>query len=121
MLHPDLQKRRWVLPFQPILMALMKKYGKPILPGSHEVFIWSFNNGVAALASISSTLEFVPDGIDFLTVKKELVIDDRPNTPGAFRPDLTQLQTLNEGIHWGISMIHNGSESYLVRFTTVGQ
>ena len=92
------------------------KYEKPILPQSHEVFIWPYQNGVAALASISSTLEFAPDGLDFLSHKQSIKIDDRPNAPGAYRPDLTQADVPHDGINWGISMIHHGKEAYLIRF-----
>ena len=93
-----------------------EKYVKPILPTSHEVLIWSYKNGVAALASISSTLEFAPDGLDFLTDKKAIKVENRPNAPGAFRPELTQLASDEKGISWGISMIHNGNEAYLIRY-----
>jgi len=93
-----------------------KKHGKPILDKSHEVLIWPVNDGVAALASFSSTIEFAPDGIDFLTNRKELKVQNRPSAPGAFRPELTQLSPADQGIEWGISMIHNGKESYLIRY-----
>lgn len=93
-----------------------EKYNKPILPTSHEVLIWPYKNGVVALASISSTLEFAPDGLDFLTDKKAIDVENRPNAPGAFRPELTQLPLDENGISWGISMIHNGDEPYLIRY-----
>jgi predicted GH43/DUF377 family glycosyl hydrolase len=93
-----------------------EKYSKPILPTSHEVLIWPFKNGVAALASISSTLEFSPNGLDFLTDKRAIKVENRPNAPGAFRPELTQLPSNENGINWGISMIHNGDEAYLIRY-----
>ena len=92
------------------------KYGNPILTGSHEVLIWPYHNGVAALASISSSLEFAPDGIDFLSNKQSVKVENRPNAPGAFRPELTQLPSEFSGIKWGISMVHNGNEAYLIRF-----
>jgi hypothetical protein len=93
-----------------------KKYGKPILPESHEVMIWPYKGGVLTLASKSSTLEYAPDGIDFLSDKKGVKVKKRPNAPGAFRPDLTQSIPTENGIDWGISMVHNGDESYLVRY-----
>lgn len=92
-----------------------RKYGQPILSKSHEVMIWPFNEGVAALASISSTLEYAPDGIDFMSDKKSILIKSkRPNAPGAYRPDLTGQES--KGLNWGISMIHNGAECYLIRY-----
>lgn len=93
-----------------------EKYGKPILPNSHEVLIWPFQQGVCALASKSSTLEYAHDGIDFLTEQKSIKVADRPNAPGAFRPELTQLPASKRGMDWGISMVHNGDEAYLIRF-----
>ncbi len=95
----------------------IKYEGNPILDQSHEVFLWKQNQGIACLASISCTFEYAPDGIDFtgnpLSVKIDR--DKRPNAPGAFRPDLTGDKGLNK-LTWGISMIHNGDESYLVRW-----
>ena len=92
------------------------KYGGAILPQSHEVLIWPYSTGVAALASISSTLEFAYDGINFTSNQRSLMVENRPNAPGAFRPELTQLTPEPPGIKWGISMIHNANEAYLVRF-----
>jgi len=93
-----------------------QKHGAPILDKSHEVLVWPYSGGVAALASFSSTLEYAPDGIDFLTEKKALKVENRPLAPGAFRPDLTHSPQQDKGIEWGISMIHNGDESYLIRY-----
>lgn len=92
------------------------KYSSPILSGSHEVLIWPHRTGVAALASISSTLEYALDGIDFDTNKPNAKITKRPNASGAYRPDLTKSVKYGNGLKWGISMIHNGPESYLIRF-----
>jgi len=93
-----------------------KKYGKPILSDSHEVLIWPHEDGVIALASKSSTLEYAPDGIDFISNRKAVHVDNRPNAPGAFRPELTGLQFMAKGIQWGVSMVHNTDEAYLIRF-----
>ena len=93
-----------------------KKYGKSILPESHEVFIWPCGDGVLALASISSTLEFAQDGIDFSSNKLDKKIDERPNAPGGFRPDLTDPEDIQYLMNWGISMVHNRDECYLIRF-----
>lgn len=98
-----------------------EKYEKnPILSKSHEVFLWKQNKGVACLASISSTIEYAPDGLDFSTEPISVAIDrkKRPNAPGAFRPDLAEDKE-NSELTWGISMIHNGADSYLVRWKLV--
>lgn len=95
------------------------KYGEPLLADSHEVMIWPHGPGVAALASKSSTLEYAADGIDFLSNRLAEKVENRPLTPGAYRPDLTRFVTDGEGLRWGISMVHNGAESYLVRYEVV--
>ena len=92
------------------------KYDKPLLDGSHEVMIWPRGTGVAALASISSTIEYAGDGIDFLSNKLGAKVEKRPNAPGAYRPDLTDPVIVGQRLTWGIGMVHNGPEAYLIRF-----
>lgn len=93
-----------------------KKHGQPILSQSHEVLIWPHRVGVAALASFSSTFEYAVDGIDFTTDKLAVKVVDCPMAPGAYRPDLTKPVTYGAGLNWGISMVNNGDECYLIRF-----
>lgn len=93
-----------------------EKLDKAILAGSHEVMIWPHGTGVAALASISSTFEYAADGVDFTSEKLGAKVNKRPNAPGAFRPDLTKSVVNGEGLKWGIGMVHNGPECYLIRF-----
>lgn len=85
----------------------------PVLNNSHEVMIWPQKDGVAALASISSTFEYSDDGIIF-DKKHQMKVSNRPNAPGAYRPDLTG--GIGNELNWGISMIHNGPDSYLIRY-----
>ena len=91
------------------------KHNKPILSKSHEVLVWPLGNGVAALASISSTLEYAPDGLGF-DESYSTKVENRPNAPGLFRPELTDSVKNNSAPAWGISMVHNGSECYLKRW-----
>lgn len=96
-----------------------EKYDKnPILDKSHEVFLWKQHTGVACLASISHTFEYAEDGLDFTSrpLAAPLSPLQRPNAPGAYRPELTNLPANNE-LTWGISMIHHGDESFLTRWT----
>ena len=93
------------------------KHPEPVLPDSHEVLVWPEGKGIAALASKSSTLEFAPDGLDFTTHPIHIKVENRPNAPGIFRPDLSQPETGVKPFSWGISMVHNGDECYLVRFS----
>jgi len=96
-------------------------FDNPILPGSHEVMIWQQGTGIAALASLSSTFEYAPDGTDFLSNKIGVKVENRPIAPGVFRQDLTDPFVKGEGLSWGISMIHNGDEAYLVRYELVSK
>lgn len=92
------------------------KYSKPILPQSHEVMIWPEGYGVAALSSLSSTLEYAADGIDFTSNKLGVQVKNIPKAPGAYRSDLTDPIIYSKGIIWGISMVANGNECYLIRY-----
>ena len=81
--------------------------------------IWQENIGIATLASLSSTFEYAPDGIDFLGNKLSVKVENRPFAPGSFRQDLTDLKMKGEGLKWGISMVHNRDECYLTRYELV--
>ena len=95
------------------------KLDKPLLPGSHEVMLWQESTGVAALASLSNTFEYAPDGIDFLTNKLAVKVENRPMAPGVFRQDLINPAVKGEELKWGISMKHNGDEAYLIRYEVI--
>jgi len=97
------------------------KYGKEILERSHEVLIWPEGTGVGAFASLSETFEYAPDGIDFMSDKLNAKVEERAVAPGAFRPDLTNPVVVGEGLKWGISMIPNKHECYLVRYELISK
>jgi len=92
------------------------KYDKPLLPGSHEVMLWQQGTGVTVLASLNNTFEYAPDGIDFLSNKLGVKVNGRPYAPGVFRQDLTDPTIRGEGLKWGISMVNNRDEAYLIRY-----
>jgi len=96
----------------------MKYENNPILDKSHEVMIWKQGKGVACLASLSSTFEYASDGLDFASANLNIEIpgEERPMAPGAFRPDLVDAEAGPAGLTWGISMVHNGDEAYLIRW-----
>jgi beta-xylosidase len=98
-----------------------KYENNPILDKSHEVMVWKQDQGVACLASLSSTFEYANDGLDFTTMPLNLKVpaQDRPMAPGAYRPDLTERHAENTGLTWGISMVHNGDEAYLIRWKLI--
>ena len=95
------------------------KLDNPILSGSHEVMLWQEGAGIGAVASLSNTFEYAPDGLDFMSHKLGVEVENRPKAPGAFRQDLTQSTMIGEGLKWGISMRQNGNEDYLIRFKLV--
>jgi len=97
------------------------KYGKEILERSHEVLIWPEGTGVGAFASLSETFEYAPDGIDFMSDKLNVKVEKRAVAPGAFRPDLTNPVVVGEGLKWGVSMIPNKHECYLIRYELVSK
>ncbi|MBA7520854.1 hypothetical protein ES705_12953 [subsurface metagenome] len=91
--------------------------GNPILDNSHEVLVWSHREGIGAYASISKTLEYAPDGLDFNSSPAGIVTLPKPIAPGAFRPELTEPTSYGQGIQWGISMKDPGGPyPYLVRW-----
>ncbi|GAA3554840.1 DUF6786 family protein [Snuella lapsa] len=92
----------------------VKRPNNPILDKSHEVMIWKQGLGVAALASISSTIAYSETGFDFMSNAHSVKAINRPNAPGAYRPDLTGNES--NALEWGISMVHNGNDCYLRRF-----
>ncbi|UOY04943.1 family 43 glycosylhydrolase [Muricauda sp. SCSIO 64092] len=92
------------------------KMDAPLLDGSHEVMLWQEGTGIAVLASLSNTFQYARDGIDFKSNPLNVKVTDRPKAPGVFRRDLTNPKVTGEGLHWGISMIHNGDDAYLIRY-----
>lgn len=95
------------------------KYSRPILPQSHEVMVWQEGTGIGALASLSGTLEYAPDGIDFTSNKLLVKVKEFPRAPGAYRNDLNEFTNWGEGLKWGISMVFNGDECYLTRYSLI--
>ena len=94
------------------------KYSKPVLPQSHEVMIWQEGSGIGALSSLSGTLEYAPDGIDFTSNPLLVKVKSFPKAPGAYRADLTSPSRIGVGLSWGISMVMNNDECYLIRYKT---
>ncbi|WP_277483428.1 family 43 glycosylhydrolase [Catalinimonas alkaloidigena] len=91
-----------------------QKHDGPILDESHEVLVWLEEGGVASLASISSSINLAPDGINFSNMYNNL--KDIPKAPGLYRPHLEDGNTAEEIPGWGISMIQNEGEAYLLRY-----
>ncbi|GLR19193.1 family 43 glycosylhydrolase [Portibacter lacus] len=91
-----------------------KKHKGSLLDKSHEVLIWKKGNSVASLASISKSINYAEDGLDFSVMADSLT--NIPKAPGLFRPDLAGNDTNEETPGWGISMTGKKGEVYLIRF-----
>lgn len=91
-----------------------QKHDGPILDHSHEVSIWLKDGGVASLASISSSINFASDGINFSPIQQNLI--NIPTAPGLYRPHLENGNPAHEIPGWGISMKQSKGEAYLLRY-----
>lgn len=91
------------------------KRAEPVLSKSHEVLVWNRNGGIASLASISRTINWAPDGIDFSPLYENL--QDIPAAPGLYRPHLENGHNVKSIPGWGISQKNMEGSVYLIRFT----
>ena len=91
-----------------------KKHPEPLINKGHEVLIWNENGGVASLASLSKSIHWAKDGINFSPTEENLT--NIPMAPGLYRPHLEDGNTTNEIPGWGISMKGKKGVVYLVRF-----
>jgi Glycosyl hydrolases family 43 len=78
-----------------------------ILPG-HEVLVWPFGHGVAALVARGNGISYSNDGIRF---EHRYVTATTPAAPGAYR----ELPG-GSGVAWGICQSRGGKQVYLERF-----
>ncbi|MHA7942869.1 family 43 glycosylhydrolase [Formosa sp. 3Alg 14/1] len=90
------------------------KHKGSLLDNSHEVLIWKENNGIASLASISKTINYAEDGINFTPLYDGLV--KIPVAPGLYRPDLEDGSQATETPGWGISLKGKKGYAYFARF-----
>jgi len=90
------------------------KHEGSLLDKSHEVLIWRKDSGVASLASISKTINYAKDGVNFSVMADSLT--NIPKAPGLYRPDLEGNNLDIETPGWGIAMKVKKGEAYLVRF-----
>ncbi|RAJ11691.1 family 43 glycosylhydrolase [Arenibacter echinorum] len=91
-----------------------EKHPEPLIDKGHEVLIWNENGGVASLASLSKSIHWAKDGINFSPTEENLT--NIPMAPGLYRPHLEDGNTANEIPGWGISMKGKKGVVYLVRF-----
>jgi hypothetical protein len=93
--------------------------GNPVVAGGHEVLVWPYGKGVAAMINIGppqirSTIQYAPDGLDFSKLADAVHV---PAAPGAFRPDAFTDSGKGEMIRWGIQIgAKKGFLPFLERF-----
>jgi beta-xylosidase len=87
----------------------------PIIPSGHEVCVFPFGEGVAALVSPAgpqgNTLQYSTDGLTF----KVMETIAPPSAPGPFRTDRYQ-EGFGPGITWGLCQHTLTDWPYLLRF-----
>ncbi|MCB4807853.1 family 43 glycosylhydrolase [Tamlana sp. 62-3] len=91
-----------------------KKYDHPLIEKGHEVLIWNQDGGVASLASLSKSIHWAEDGLDFNPLQENL--EHIPMAPGLYRPHLQDGNTASEIPGWGICMRQSKGEAHLFRY-----
>lgn len=86
-----------------------KRYkGNPLILPGHEVLVWPFGRGVAALVARGNGIWYSKDGIHF---KQRFLPSTTPPAPGAYREP-----PAGSGVAWGICQSSGGGQVYLKRF-----
>ena len=91
-----------------------QKYAKPLVERGHEVLIWNQNESVASLTSLSKSIHWAKDGLDFKPLAENL--SSIPMAPGLYRPHLENDNAAKEIPGWGICMRQSKGEAHLLRF-----
>ncbi|MEH6605511.1 MAG: family 43 glycosylhydrolase [Pseudomonadales bacterium] len=92
----------------------------PVLNSGHEVVLWPYKEGVAALVTANgpekNTIQWSPDGQNF-EIKANIVLP--PDAAGPYVPDAFTNTKDGKGITWGLSHISQSKEKpwpHLIRF-----
>lgn len=91
-----------------------KKHPEPLIEKGHEVLIWNQKGGIASLASLSKSIHWANDGLNFSPIQENLT--DIPMAPGLYRPHLENGNTSKEIPGWGIAMRQSKGEAHLLRY-----
>ncbi len=94
----------------------VKSEYNPVTNSGHEVCVWHYNGGIAALLTTDgpekNTLQWAPDGINF---EIQAVIKGAPHANGLFRTPDHDKGPL-EGLRWGLCHIVDDQSGYMQRF-----
>jgi len=93
----------------------------PITNSGHEVLVWPYREGVAALITTDgyekNTIQYAPDGLNF-EIKSHVAIP--PDAAGVYCPDAYTNTTDGKGFTWGLCHVEQREEDnpwpYLIRF-----
>jgi len=89
----------------------------PVTNSGHEVCVWHYNGGIAALLTTDgperNTLQWAPDGINF---EIQAHIKDPPAALGLFRAPTQHDGSPLEGIRWGLCHVVRRNEGFIQRF-----
>jgi hypothetical protein len=94
----------------------------PVLNSGHEVVLWPYKSGVAALVTANgpekNTVQWSPDGENF-EIKSIVVLP--PDAAGPYVPDAFSNTTGGDGFTWGLSHVAQRGDKpwpHLIRFET---
>lgn len=85
----------------------VKHNSNPVIPGNHEVLVWSQGTGVAAMIGttgpkdITDTIQFAEDGIHFLKTHN---VKNGPWAGGAYRPEAFTQSGNGTIPEWGVEI-----------------
>lgn len=88
----------------------------PVTNSGHEVCVWHYNGGIAALLTTDgpekNTIQWAPDGINF---EIQAVLKGAPEALGLFRTPNHDAGPL-EGLRWGLCHVAGRDTGFLQRF-----
>lgn len=103
-------------PFGPFI----KHPQNPVLNSGHEVVLWPYKSGIAALVTANgpekNTIQWSEDGVNF-EIKSHIVLP--PDAAGPYVPDAYTNTKNGKGITWGVSHVaqrKNQPWPHLMRF-----
>ena len=96
----------------------VKSSYNPVTNSGHEVCIWAYLGGTAALLTTDgpekNTIQYAPDGINFEIMA---VLKETPEALGLYRSETPDINPL-EGIRWGLCHAYREGWQFIRRFET---
>jgi len=85
----------------------VKHPGNPVVPAGHEVMVWPFGEGVAAMINIGAkpyakSLQYAADGLKFENMMNLNVV---PHAAGFYRPEAFTDSGQGQHPTWGIQIV----------------